>query len=484
MDRRGRWVRRGVVFVAAPLLLAACVPGVTWRYAAVTAANLVPVPLLAAQLRRRAGVDRAAWVVMLVGTVVLVAHNAGNQVALGRTGSPAVGALAAVTLALGYALLLVGGVLVALPVTRRDPGGMLEAAMIGMAVASLMWAVVLHPAHARLGSSAATIGDEMALVLLVTALTGVALRTAVVSPDVRPAALSLLVAILAADVADVVFTVTEDPATGLSSWWASALCVVALLAFAAALAHPSLRAVEGTGPDPGTITTARLAFLGAALAVNPALAVVQRALGQDVDVTLLGAASLLMVPLVVWRVGLLAHRQAETERRLLDLASRDDLTGLPNRRATTAHLERVLDEVASGSSPGVVVLYLDLDDFKAVNDTHGHWTGDRLLCAVAGRLRGCVRATDLVARFGGDEFVLVLEGEPAPTARAVVASIERALSEPVAVGDVLASSRVSIGVAAAVPGQRVGAQALLHQADVRMYRAKRDRRAPSARRRG
>ncbi len=207
------------------------------------------------------------------------------------------------------------------------------------------------------------------------------------------------------------------------------------------------------------------------------MAGVQAMAGHPVDVALLCASSLILVPVVLWRIGLLAGWHAEAARRLQDLASLDELTGLPNRRTMTAHLESTLDRVAAGVSPGAVVLYLDLDDFKAVNDTHGHVIGDRLLQAVAARITSCVRSCDVVARFGGDEFVAVLEGAPQDVEAVVLPHLERTLAEPVTLDDVVVPGLVSVGVATVGPGERLDADTLLRRADAEMYRAKRARRA-------
>ena len=473
MDRRGRWMRVGVASLVGPLC-ALCALGVGGRYAAVTAANAVTLVVLGARLPRRGDRTRAAWLVMFAGIGALLVHNAANQVAIAATGTPATGVTSAVTLVLGYGLLLVGGVLATAP-SVRDPGGVLDAAIVGLAAATVMWGAVLSPAHQRLGSSGARIVYELSLVLVVTALTGVVARTAVVRREMRTAAIYLLVAMVAADASDVTLTLTENPVSGLSAWWASVPCVVALIAFAVALLHPSVRATPDAERTPARITPARLAFLGGALAVGPALAATRQLLGGSVDVTLLSLGAIFMVPLVAVRIGLLARHHVQAERRLERLASLDDLTGLPNRRTLTERLDRLLERVAAGDSPGAAVLYMDLDEFKAVNDTHGHLVGDRLLCTVASRLRGSAGPDDVVARFGGDEFVLVLEGDPDMVGLAAAVAVEDALAEPVRIGAIVTSGRASIGIATASPGTRLDAEALLNLADAEMYLTKRSR---------
>jgi diguanylate cyclase (GGDEF)-like protein len=128
----------------------------------------------------------------------------------------------------------------------------------------------------------------------------------------------------------------------------------------------------------------------------------------------------------------------------------------------------------------VAILFVDLDNFKLVNDTLGHEAGDTLLRAVAERLRGAVRAEDTLARFGGDEFVVLLE-EPADSveALAVADRLADALRAPVAVEDRAMQVEASIGVALSGPGHQRPAD-LLRAADLALYRAKADGKARSA----
>lgn len=159
------------------------------------------------------------------------------------------------------------------------------------------------------------------------------------------------------------------------------------------------------------------------------------------------------------------------ERGLARQALTDAVTTLPNRRLLVDRVQ-VAATRARRSGEAFALLYLDLDGFKAVNDTLGHDAGDELLRRVGERLAACVRATDTVARVGGDEFALLLDplADPADAA-GIEAKIGAALQEPFALTDGEARISASIGVARC-PGDGTDAAELLRAADAAMYRVK------------
>ena len=166
----------------------------------------------------------------------------------------------------------------------------------------------------------------------------------------------------------------------------------------------------------------------------------------------------------------LADQQRRAESALTYQATHDDLTGLPNRVLLE---DRVAQALARSRRAGtrVAVMFLDVDRFKVINDSLGHAVGDQLLRTVAGRLKDLLRPEDTVARFGGDEFVIVTENWTADDAPTHLAGrIAEGLGRPARIGgaDVVAS--VSIGVA--VAGADYDAGALLRDADAAMYQAK------------
>lgn len=168
-------------------------------------------------------------------------------------------------------------------------------------------------------------------------------------------------------------------------------------------------------------------------------------------------------------IDLSARNQAE--REIHQLAYYDTLTGLPNRALFNDRLRRA---VAQGLREGTQVglLFLDLDQFKAINDTLGHSVGDLLLQTVAQRLQSCVRDEDTVARLGGDEFVITLSHLPSERSPALLADrILSLLSQPVKLGDREFFSHASIGIAI-FPGDGHDTDTLLRNADTAMYAAK------------
>ena len=178
--------------------------------------------------------------------------------------------------------------------------------------------------------------------------------------------------------------------------------------------------------------------------------------------------------------------RAELEGRLAHMALHDGLTGLPNRTLLNERLGHALERASGGGGArsgegSVAVLFLDLDDFKVVNDSLGHGQGDRLLVAVAERLSACLRPGDTLARLGGDEFVVLLEDVAgARGAEAVAERMGGALREPFDLGDGReVSASGSIGIALSTgsgtgsgTGPGCTAEDLLRDADVAMYASK------------
>jgi diguanylate cyclase (GGDEF)-like protein/PAS domain S-box-containing protein len=157
------------------------------------------------------------------------------------------------------------------------------------------------------------------------------------------------------------------------------------------------------------------------------------------------------------------------EAELLHQAFHDSLTGLANRALFRDRLEHALarGRIADGA---VAIMFLDLDGFKEINDTLGHSSGDELLVQVAGRVRAELRASDTVARFGGDEFAILVDDSP--DAPALAERIDLALQRPFLVGEHEVQVSASIGIATSGAVDASTAEQLLRNADLAMYHAK------------
>jgi diguanylate cyclase (GGDEF)-like protein/PAS domain S-box-containing protein len=175
---------------------------------------------------------------------------------------------------------------------------------------------------------------------------------------------------------------------------------------------------------------------------------------------------------VATRIAGIAIERKLAEDRIQFMASHDALTGLPNRALLNDRLSQALLH-ARRYDHWLTVLFIDLDNFKFVNDSLGHNAGDQLLKTVAGRMVDCVRATDAVARLGGDEFVVLLLDQPkSPDIISVTArKLQAAIAEPVRLNGHNVKVTSSMGIAN-YPGDGTDAETLLANADVAMYRAK------------
>jgi diguanylate cyclase (GGDEF)-like protein len=193
----------------------------------------------------------------------------------------------------------------------------------------------------------------------------------------------------------------------------------------------------------------------ALLLTGTALSVVLSAL-----VFVLGTGRGRAVQLVAERTGELRHQ-----------ALHDDLTGLPNRALITDRIEQLLVRNRRERTEGAA-LYVDLDDFKNVNDTLGHEAGDQLLVAVATRLTATLRDADTIGRMGGDEFVVLLDGSPSKLAAELVAQrIVDVMRQPFDIDGISMPLQINPSIGIAI-GDRASGSELLRDADVALYQAK------------
>jgi diguanylate cyclase (GGDEF)-like protein len=201
--------------------------------------------------------------------------------------------------------------------------------------------------------------------------------------------------------------------------------------------------------------------------------------GMDNDGALLTVGTLLVTPLVMVRVGRLAAQRAQAEQELRYRATHDLLTGLPNRAELLDRLGTALVRERESGRPSVVLLFCDLNGFKQVNDRLGHVAGDQLLTEVAARIKAGLRSGDTLARYGGDEFLLLCEDrDQQGAARRLIGHVSQALVEPFTLAGEQIAIRSSVGEV--ISDGAAGADELISRADAAMYRVKESLRGLSA----
>jgi diguanylate cyclase len=363
----------------------------------------------------------------------------------------------------------------------RIPGGdrasLLDALIVAVGVGMLSWVFVMAPIVADASQSFGEIAVALAYPLLDIALLGVLVRL-VLQPGGQPMSLRLLigalVAFLASDFPYAVMSLTGSYETGniVDLGW-----MVGAVLWGCAALHPTMLSiadpVERSSAD--QFSALRLLLLVAASLMGPAVLVYQWVNGEEIDVPVIAAGCVSIFLLVIMRLGTVvdALRATLDERRSLEhelerRALHDPLTGLANRTLFHDRLGRALAR-RSGS---VAVMFLDLDDFKTVNDAYGHAAGDKVLRAVADALRGAVRAEDTVARLGGDEFAVLLDDSPDRYEAALVAGrLLGAVQVPVHLAGYQHAIGVSIGISLGNGGD-ASAETLMRDADIAMYVAK------------
>jgi diguanylate cyclase (GGDEF)-like protein len=426
---------------------------------------------------RRWRPDRALpWLLMAAGQALFVAGDlAWNYFeAVGEDPFPSVAD--ALYLA-GYPFIAMGlFLLIRRRVADGDRSGLLDAAILTTGVAILSWTFVIQPQIVGVELDPLGIFISLAYPIADLLLIGVAMGL-LTTPGARTTSFRLLgVSLLLLLVADQIYALQAMAETYVAGSWIDSLYLGAYLLFGAAVAHPSMRRL--TDPHPVVVTWLgpfRLVSLAVAMITGPLLVTIGPNATDGLAVIAAGTAllSLLVLLRLVGLVGLLERDVAARrvlEAKLSFQAFHDPLTGLANRRR---FVERAEVALAGRSRPGTVAaLFLDLDDFKTVNDSLGHAAGDEMLVAVGERIRSSLRETDLAARLGGDEFGILLIDIPDPSYAEIISSRLLAnLVAPMGVAGTSVTVGASIGIALDTPGM-TNVDELLGDADVAMYQAK------------
>jgi len=306
----------------------------------------------------------------------------------------------------------------------RDRAGWIDATIIASGFALLSWVFVMAPTAAsssdltwlgRLVALAYPVWDVLFFALLIRLLAGLGARLPALRLLAGASALWLTF--------DTVYAVLLLHGSYSPDHFINGAWLLGFIVFGATGLHPSM--VELTQPmlePPARLTWRRLALLAGASLIAPIVLVCQTVLARgQVDGLAIGTASTVLFLLVVLRMAGLVRRVEEQAVELAVLAQRDGLTGIPNRRTWDSELPVAMDRARRDGLPLSVAL-IDLDHFKHFNDEYGHQAGDRLLKSATAAWSMALRATDLICRYGGEEFGVLL---PAATAEQAAEVLER-----------------------------------------------------------
>ncbi|WP_170323598.1 sensor domain-containing diguanylate cyclase [Cryptosporangium phraense] len=344
---------------------------------------------------------------------------------------------------------------------HRDSAASIESAAVVVSLSLISWVWAIAPADELTVAASGDVGVRLAFVG--AGLLEVALAVLVMRGGSRTvvAARLLTAATFLSWFGSILHIAGNRPMTddSLIAWLSNTLWTLAMLLLAAAAAHPSaarLGRPASTRPAHSVIT---LAMLGGA-AILPPVTLLVDTVRSSATVIAVAVASMLLVLLLLLRVGqLLRHVQRQSNLLYLQ-ANRDELTTLPNRRSWSEAAATLASD-SPGEEPAAAVAILDLDRFKLYNDTFGHAAGDDLLRSAAEAWRRCLRATDVLARHGGEEFVVLLPSPDTEIARRVLERMQEATPY---------SQSFSAGIARWEFREPV--DAALARADEALYRAK------------
>ena len=410
------------------------------------------------------------WLLLALGFGLWTAGDTISALLSTDGGNVPVPSLGDVCYLAGYAALILGVGLLAGPVIRGssiDRPALLDAAILATTAGFVVWLVLVNPLLAMPGVDLGTAVVSAAYPILDILLIAVVARHLLINGPKAPAALLLAAGIgayLLADLANVAQTLygTYSAASPVNAGWLFGYALSA-----AAVLHPSMRTIGTRDSEMRPMSLARRLLLASAAIVPTAVILFQQS-WEIGDRLVLGAGSTFLTGLVLLRLFGAVRDQARLRQRSHHEARHDALTSLANRTLFSERLGSLLES----SAVGVGLLYLDLDDFKSINDTLGHPTGDEVLRIVADRLRMALRAGDDVARLGGDEFAVIVDAADGEAAVVHVARrIIDALVPPADVGGCSITLQASIGIAWGRAGQ-LDASEMLRRADVAMYRAK------------
>ncbi len=315
----------------------------------------------------------------------------------------------------GYPIVAIG---LAALVRRSSKGhsALIDAGIVITPLAVAGFVYIIEPTAAfgvtfmeKAVSAAYPIGDLVCLAVLIRLVAGLSTGAAEGRTSGRGSpALGILIAALAALLlGDIIFLSTTLSDTYVSGGWSDGLYLMSYVALGATALDPSIKQIGHPRPPAEvTLSRRRLGLLAIAALVTPIMLAIQWIRSAELTVPLVVGGTVMSFLLVVARMSGLVQALESSRSQLRFEATHDLLTGLPNRQL----FNNRLDETLRHGTPGAL-LFVDLDRFKAVNDTLGHHEGDQVLIEVANLLRTAVRESDMAARLAGDEFVVLIESD-------------------------------------------------------------------------
>jgi diguanylate cyclase len=376
----------------------------------------------------------------------------------------------------------------------RDTAGVIDAAVITVVMALLSWVFLMEPYVTDSSLTFTEIAISVAYPLMDVVMLAVLVRLMTLRGPRSPAYNILVIGLMSTLVADIAYGYVTLTSEYVARGWMDALWLLTYVLWGVAALHPSANHISDTAKEPsGRLTPGRLVLLASAALIAPGVMLYSWATGsaQDLHVPESTAATAVVFVLVLIRMGALnrqidrhmtrLHTQGRVLREALDernalaeklrhQAFHDSLTGLPNRALFLEKVQEALDGDLIDSG-GIAVLFIDLDEFKSINDRFGHAAGDELLTSIGQRLRGALRAGDLPARLGGDEFgLLIYNVQTEDVARVVAQRLFTSLNVPFSLAGNSVPVKASVGVSLNLQGDT--AQDLLRNADAAMYLAK------------
>jgi len=351
---------------------------------------------------------------------------------------------------------------------------LLDAGVAALAAMALGWLYVVNPhemKHSTLALRMTLAAYPTLSIFLVAITAGLAFSAGTRKIVANNLLLGAMVWVL---LGDFVYALLEIHAINIPATAVDLPYALGYVFIIATVLHPSMRQL--TEPLPAVDdapTLSRLVVVAVALAV-PGLMTVTRVDAPLGDRIAMGVIVLTLTAAAITRLFRAVRAHAVSEARLVHQATHDLLTGLPNRAYVQEYVGRALARAQADPAAQVALLFLDVDRFKLVNDTYGHTLGDAFLLAVAERLRTSIRPSDLVARIGGDEFVVVAQGIRSTSDAVDLANRTRQLfAQEFRVPGADLTSSVSIGVALTDGSDvEVDAETMIRDADTAMYRAK------------